>query len=88
MASFVNHILEEKKMFERIKEMLVDELGIDAADVTPDAKLKGNLGISSVEFVDIAMTIEEEYNIELNEDKLRKVKTVQELCDYVESLIK
>lgn len=75
-------------MFERIKEMLVDELGIDAADVTPDAKLKGNLGISSVEFVDIAMTIEEEYNIELNEDKLRKVKTVQELCDYVESLIK
>ncbi len=75
-------------MFETIKKMLVDELGIDAGDVTPDAKLKGNLGISSVEFVDIAMTIEEEYDVELDEDKLRKIKTVQELCDYVESLRK
>ena len=41
-------------MFDRIKEMLVSELGIDATEVTPEAKLKGNLGISSVEFVDIA----------------------------------
>lgn len=75
-------------MFETIKAMLVSELGIDEADVTPEAKLKGNLGISSVEFVDIAMTIEEEFNIELDEDKLRKVKTVKELCEYVESLRK
>lgn len=75
-------------MFETIKSMLVSELGIDEADVTPEAKLKGNLGISSVEFVDIAMTIEEEFNIELDEDKLRKVKTVKELCEYVESLRK
>ena len=37
-------------MFDRIKELLVSELGIDAAEVTPDAKLKGGLGISSVEF--------------------------------------
>ena len=73
-------------MYERIKEMLVEELGIDANDITPDAKLKSKLGISSVEFVDIAMSIEEEFEIELDEDKLRKVKTVQELCDYVESL--
>ncbi len=75
-------------MYERIKEMLVEELGIEASEITPDAKLKSKLGISSVEFVDIAMTIEEEYNVELDEDKLRKVKTVQELCDYVQSLIK
>ena len=75
-------------MFDRIKEMLVSELGIDASEITPEAKLKGNLGISSVEFVDIAMTIEEEFDIELDEDKLRKIKTVNELCDYVESLRK
>lgn len=73
-------------MYERIKEMLVEELGIEEKDITPDAKLKSKLGISSVEFVDIAMSIEEEFNVELDEDKLRKVKTVQELCDYIESL--
>lgn len=75
-------------MFERIKELLVSELGIDASEVTPDAKLKGGLGISSVEFVDIAMTIEEEFDIELDEDKLRKAKTVGDLCEYIESLRK
>ena len=75
-------------MFDRIKEMLVSELGIDASEVTPEAKLKGHLGISSVEFVDIAMTIEEEFEVELDEDKLRKIKTVKELCDYIESLSK
>ena len=69
-----------------IKKMLVDELGISEKDVAPEAKLKSGLGISSVEFVDIAMSIEEEFEIELNEDKLRKLKTVQELCDYVDSL--
>ncbi len=75
-------------MYERIKELLVSELGISAADVTPEATLRSKLGISSVEFVDIAMTIEEEYDIELDEDKLRKIKTVQELVDYVEALRK
>ncbi len=75
-------------MYERIKELLVSELGIDSADVTPEATLRSKLGISSVEFVDIAMTLEEEYDIELDEDKLRKIKTVQQLVDYVESLRK
>ena len=75
-------------MYERIKEMLIDVLGIDAKEITPDAKLKSKLGISSVEFVDIAMTIEEEFEVELDEDKLRKIKTVQELCDYIDSLRK
>lgn len=75
-------------MYERIKELLVSELGIDTNDVTPEATLRSKLGISSVEFVDIAMTLEEEYDIELDEDKLRKIKTVQQLVDYVESLRK
>lgn len=75
-------------MYEEIKKMLADELEISESEITPETKLKGNLGITSVEFVDIAMTIEEEYGVELNEDKLRKIKTVGELCDYVQSLKK
>ncbi len=75
-------------MFEKIKEILVQELGVSEAEITPDAKIKSTLGISSVEFVDIAMTIEEEFDIELDEDKLRSIKTVKELCDYVEALVK
>lgn len=75
-------------MYEKIKEILVTELGLTSEEITPDAKIRSKLGISSVEFVDIAMTIEEEFDVELDEDKLRKIKTVQDLVDYVESLKK
>lgn len=80
--------LEVKYMYEKIKEILVTELGLTSEEITPDAKIRSKLGISSVEFVDIAMTIEEEFDVELDEDKLRKIKTVQDLVDYVESLKK
>ncbi len=75
-------------MYEKIKEILVSELGLTSEEITPDAKIRSKLGISSVEFVDIAMTIEEEFDVELDEDKLRKIKTVQDLVDYVEALKK
>ena len=73
-------------MFDRIKEILSEELGIDKEEITPDANLRKNLGISSVEFVDVAMTIEEEFNVSLDEDKLRAAKTVGDLVKYLEGL--
>ena len=73
-------------MFDRIKEILSEELGIAKEEITPDANLRKNLGISSVEFVDVAMTIEEEFNITLDEDKLRAAKTVGDLVKYLEGL--
>lgn len=73
-------------MFDRIRDILSEELGIAKEEITPDANLRKSLGISSVEFVDVAMTIEEEFNVSLDEDKLRAAKTVGDLVKYLEGL--
>ncbi len=73
-------------MFDQIKTMIAGVLGSDGKNITPESKLKSGLGISSVEFVDLAMTIEEEFGVTLDEDMLKKLETVDDLCKYVESL--
>lgn len=73
-------------MFEQIKAMIAGVLGGDGSNIKPDSKLKSGLGISSVEFVDLAMTIEDEFGVTLDEDMLKKLETVDDLCKYVESL--
>ena len=50
-------------MFEKLKALLVDELQIDEADITMDAKLSTDLGINSIELADLVMLCEEKFNI-------------------------
>lgn len=75
-------------MFETVKRIIVDELGIDESTVVPEASLTNELGISSVEFLNVIMAVEEELDINTDENKLRTLNTVSELADYVDSLVK
>ncbi len=73
-------------MFEKLKELLVDELQIDEADITPDAELSGDLGINSIELADLVMLCEEKFNIEIDDGDLNKLVTVGDVVNYLESL--
>lgn len=73
-------------MFEKVKKILVDELQLKESDVTRDAELINDLGINSLELADLAMTCEEEFDIEIQEDDIRKFLTVGDIVDYLESL--
>lgn len=73
-------------MFEKVKKILVDELQLKESDVTCDAELINDLGINSLELADLAMTCEEEFDIEIQEDDIRKFLTVGDIVDYLESL--
>lgn len=73
-------------MFEKLKELLVDELQIDEADVTMDAELSGDLGINSIELADLVMLCEEKFNIEIEDGDLHKLVTVGDVVNYLESL--
>ena len=73
-------------MFEKLKELLVDELQIDEADITLDAELSGDLGINSIELADLVMLCEEKFDIEIEYGDLHKLGTVGDVVTYLESL--
>lgn len=74
-------------MFEQIKAILVDELGLAPADITPNATMSDNLGITSLEFLNAVMVIEDQYDITTDEDILKTLTTVDDFVKYIESLV-
>ena len=74
-------------MFEKLKELLVDELQIDEADITLDAELSGDLGINSIELADLVMLCEEKFNIEIEDGDLHKLITVGDVVNYLEGKV-
>ena len=73
-------------MFEKLKELLVEELQINADDITPEAELSNDLGINSIELADLVMMCEEKFGIEIAEEDSNKFLTVGDMVAYLESL--
>jgi acyl carrier protein len=69
-------------MFEKIKAILVDELQIKESDITPEAELVNDLGINSLELADLIMVFEEQFDIEIPENDIRKFLTVNDIVNY------
>jgi len=72
-------------MFEKIKEVIVDTLGCDADKVVPEASLTDDLGADSLDAVELGMAVEEALGVTISDEDLPKIKTVQDLIDYVEA---
>ena len=73
-------------MFEKLKNLFVEELQIDEADITMDAELIKDLGINSIELADLVMLCEDKFGIEINDDDIRKFTTVGDVVNYLETL--
>ncbi len=75
-------------IFERIKEMIVEELNVPAGKITMEAKLSEDLGADSIDAVELIMNIEDEFSIQVSDEEAQNIKTVGDLVNYVESLNK
>ena len=73
-------------MFEKVKELLIEELQIDEADITLDAKLSTDLGVNSIELADLIMLCEDKFGIEIQDDDIHKFVTVEDVVNYLEAL--
>ena len=73
-------------MFEKVKELLVEELQINPDDVTMDAELSKDLNINSIELADLIMLCEEKFDIEISEDQAGDFTTVGDVVNYLETL--
>ncbi|MBR6917837.1 MAG: acyl carrier protein [Clostridia bacterium] len=70
-------------MFEKVKDLLVEELSIEADDVTPEAELVNDLGINSLELADLVMLCEDKFNIVIDDEDAQKFVTVGDVADYL-----
>ena len=71
-------------VFEKIKEIIIDELGIDESKVTMDARFREDLGADSLDAVEIIMQIEEEFGVEINEDVISNMQVLGDIVKYIE----
>ena len=69
---------------DKIKQIVVEHLGVDEAKVTPEASFIDDLGADSLDTVELVMAFEEEFDVEIPEDAAEKIATVKDAIDYIE----
>jgi len=78
---------QEKSMAsteERVKQIIVEQLGVDDAEVTPSASFVDDLGADSLDTVELVMAFEEAFEIEIPDEDAEKIRTVQDAVTYIE----
>ena len=78
-------VVEVNEVFEKVKKLFVDELGIEADKVTMEAKLEEDLDIDSLGIVEVVMAFEDEFEIEIDDEELTDVGTVGQAVNLLHS---
>jgi acyl carrier protein len=69
---------------EKVKQIVVEQLGVDEGEVTPKASFVDDLGADSLDQVELVMAFEEGFDLEIPDDAAEKIRTVQDAIDYIE----
>lgn len=72
-------------IFEKIRDILVDQLDVEADAVTLESSITDDLGADSLDVVDMVMSFEEEFDVEIPDEEIEKMKTVGDIVKYIES---
>ncbi len=71
-------------VFEKVRDILVDQLDVDDDTVTMEASITADLGADSLDVVDLVMSLEEEFECEIPDDEIENIKTVGDVVKYIE----
>lgn len=72
----------------RVKAIIVDKLGVEESEVTPEASFTNDLGADSLDTVELIMEFEKEFNVTIPDDEAEKISTVRDAIAHIESLAK
>ena len=76
--------MAEKTIEERVKDIIVEQLGVNPDQVTPDAKFIEDLGADSLDTVELVMALEEEFGNEIPDEQAEKLQSVGDVIKYIE----
>ena len=71
-------------VFEKVREILVEQLDVDEDAVTMEASIQNDLGADSLDIVDLVMSLEEEFDCEIPDEEIENIKTVGDIVKYIE----
>ena len=71
-------------MFQEIKKLLIDQMGLDAGSITPEARLIADLKLNSLELAEFILICEDEFGITIEDSDLRKMVKVKDIAEYAE----
>jgi acyl carrier protein len=77
--------MSDKSIEARVKDIIVDQLGVNADQVTPEAKFVEDLGADSLDTVELVMAFEEEFDIEVPDEEAEKLQSVADVISYITS---
>lgn len=79
--------MERKEIEEKVKAFLIDELEVEEEKIAPEALLKEDIGIDSLDFVDIVVIVERTFGFKIKPEEMAGVKTLNDFCDYIETKV-
>jgi len=74
---------DQQEIENKVKQIIVDELGVDENEVTPNARFIDDLGADSLDTVELVMRFEEEFGIEIPDEDAEKIRTVSDAVEYI-----
>ncbi len=75
--------MTNEELFDKIKEMIVDQLGVDEKDITPESSFIDDLNADSLDMVELVMAMEQEFDVSVPDEVAEKVGTVGDAVEYI-----
>ena len=83
MAERMGTRVDNSEVFEKVKSIIVEVLGVDADEITPEASFLDDLGADSLDIVELVMAFEEEFGLEIPDEDAEKIRTVGDAVNYI-----
>lgn len=72
-------------MFEKVKELIMEQLNLDGVEITPESNFKDDLGADSLDLFELVMSMEEEFGVEIPSEDLEQIATVNDVMEYMKA---
>ncbi len=79
--------MERTEIENKVRELLIEDIEIDEEKIVPEARLKEDLGIDSLDFVDIVVLVDRQFGFKIRQEEMKGIRTLSDFCDYIEGKI-